>query len=163
MADEEGTNNVTINITAVPDITARETVDSDGDGQIDQIKITTDAVLDDDFSGLTMTVAGYTVTGYSTDIANDNIFYVDLTESGSPDTDATPTVTVTANTTLSEDGGSNNIATDDTVAWWNTDWQNRTRRSLRSGLTGSAAPCPTCRFTSADPCSTFLSSMLTVP
>jgi hypothetical protein len=116
-----------ITVTTLTDITARETIDSDGDGQIDQIKITTDQNLDDDFSGLTMTVAGYGVAGYSTDIANDNIFYVDLTESGTGDTGATPTVTVTANTTLSEDGGANNIAIDDTAAWWDADWQNRTR------------------------------------
>ena len=88
-----------------PTIMARETMDADGDGQIDQIKITTDEALDDDFTGLTMTVAGYTVTGYSSDIANDNIFYVDLTESGTSDTDVTPAVAVTANTTLSDPSG----------------------------------------------------------
>jgi len=111
----ESVGNVTaqVSVTPVPAITARETVDSDGDGMIDQIKITTDENLDDDFSGLTMTVDGYDVIDYSSDIANDNIFYVNLTESGSADTDATPNVTVTANTTLSEDGGSNNIAVED--------------------------------------------------
>ena len=106
-------------------IIARETVDSDGNGQIDQIKITTNLNLDDDFTGLTIAVSGYTVTGYTSDIANDTIFYVHLTESGSPDTGATPTVTVRANTTLSEDGGSNNIATDPN--WWNAAWQNRNK------------------------------------
>jgi len=110
---------------AGPAITARETVDSDGNGQIDQIKITASEALDDDFSGLTITVDGYAVTGYSSDIANDNIFYVNLTESGSADTDATPTVTVTANTTLSEFGGSNNIAVDS--SWLDANWLNRTR------------------------------------
>ena len=44
---------------AQPTITARETIDADSDGQIDQIRITTDENLDDDFSGLTMTVSGY--------------------------------------------------------------------------------------------------------
>ena len=44
-----------------PSIIARETVDNDGNGQIDYIKITTNENLDDDFSGLTMTVAGYDV------------------------------------------------------------------------------------------------------
>ncbi|MDG1893656.1 MAG: DUF4347 domain-containing protein [Fuerstiella sp.] len=75
---------------ASPVITASETVDMDADGQIDRIKVTMDENLDDDFSGLTMSVSGYTVTGYSTGAANDNIFYIDLTESGSVDTDATP-------------------------------------------------------------------------
>ncbi|MEQ8786456.1 MAG: DUF2341 domain-containing protein [Pirellulaceae bacterium] len=106
-------------------ITARETVDSDADGQIDHIKITTDQNLDDDFSGLTIAVDGYTVTGYVTNIgvggANDNVFYVQLTESGGPDTGATPDVTVTANTTLSGSAGSTNIVAD----WWDADWLNR--------------------------------------
>ena len=108
-----------------PVIIARETVDSNANGQIDQIKITTDQNLDDDFAGLTITVSGYPVTGYTSDIANDTIFYVNLTESGSPDTGATPTVTVTANTTLSEDGGGNNIVTDPN--WWNPAWQDRNK------------------------------------
>ena len=45
--------------TTPPTITARETVDSDGNGQIDHIKITASENLDDDFSGLTITVDGY--------------------------------------------------------------------------------------------------------
>ncbi|MEO2018106.1 MAG: DUF4347 domain-containing protein [Fuerstiella sp.] len=107
-----------------PIITASETMDVDGDGQIDQIKITMDENLDDDFSGLTTSVVGYTVTGYSTGIANDNIFYVNLTESGSTDTDATPLVLITANTTLSKSDGTVNVTATD---WWDTDWQNRKR------------------------------------
>lgn len=71
---------------ASPVITASQTVHMDADGQIDHIKVTMDENLDDDFSGLTMSVSGYTVTGYSTGSANDNIFYIDLTESGSADT-----------------------------------------------------------------------------
>ena len=128
---DTATVTVTVNPVA-PVITARETVDSDGNGQIDRIRITTDENLDDDFTGLTMTVAGYTVTGYSSDIANDNIFYVDLTESGTADTNATPDVTVTANTSLS-DAGNYNIATDD---WWDTDWLNR--REITFDNTASA-------------------------
>jgi hypothetical protein len=99
-------------------------MDVDADGKIDQIKITMDDALDDDFSGLTMSVAGYTVTGYSTDIANDNIYYINLAESGSSDTDATPVVLVAANSTLSGSGG--NVEANATD-WWDTDWQNRKR------------------------------------
>ena len=95
-----------------PLITARETVDSDGDGEIDQIRITTDQNLNDNFGDLNISVTGYAVTGYSTDIANDNIFYVDLTESGTPDTDATPDVSVDANTLLTEDGGPDPVELD---------------------------------------------------
>ena len=94
-----------------PTVTARETIDSDADGQIDHIKITTDQPLNDNFGDLTMTVSGYTVTGYVTEIGaggvNDNVFYVQLTESGSPDTGVRPTVLVTANTLLTDFGGSN--------------------------------------------------------
>ena len=54
-----------------PTITARETVDDDGDGQIDFIRITTDVDVNDDFGDLVMTVSGYTVTGYQTSIASE--------------------------------------------------------------------------------------------
>ncbi|MEE8311753.1 MAG: DUF4347 domain-containing protein, partial [Candidatus Binatia bacterium] len=96
----------------VPVITARETVDSDGDGEIDQVRITTDENLNDNFGDLNISVAGYAVTGYSTDIANDNIFYVDLTQSGTPDTDATPNIAVVENTLLTEDGGPDALVAD---------------------------------------------------
>ncbi len=112
------------NVLVTPTITARETLDADGDGQIDQIRVTTDQNLDDDFTGLTIDVDGYTVTGYSSDVAFDNIFYADLTQSGTPDTGATPTVTVTTNTTLSN-AGEENISTETAVAaafaWGDTD------------------------------------------
>ena len=85
---------------SAPVVTARETVDADADGQIDHIRMVTDQNLDDDFSGLSISVAGYTVSGYTTNIGaggvNDNTFYVQLTESGTPDTGATPMVEITA-------------------------------------------------------------------
>ncbi len=100
-------------------VTGRETVDDDSDGQIDYIKITTDANLNDDFSGLSMSVAGYTLdvtTPYVTNIDaggdNDNVFYVMLQESGSADTGATPLVTIVANTTLGQFGGGANVDVD---------------------------------------------------
>jgi Tol biopolymer transport system component len=94
------------NITVI----ARETVDSDGDGQIDQIRIITSQALNDDFGDLTAVVTGYNVTGYSTGVANDNIFYVDLTESGTSDTGETPNVGITANTLLTTFSGSDSLA-----------------------------------------------------
>ncbi|MDX1430163.1 MAG: DUF2341 domain-containing protein, partial [Rhodothermales bacterium] len=110
-------------------ITARETVDSDADGQIDHIRIIADQALDDDFSGLSMVVSGYTVNGFVTNIgaggANDNVFYVQLTESGTPDTGVTPTVGIVSNTTLSDLGGSNNIAADSPAGWWDSNWLDR--------------------------------------
>jgi hypothetical protein len=90
-----------------------ETVDSDGDGLLDAIRVIAPAgvALSDDFSGFTATVAGYTVTGYATDLfagigLNDNVFYIKLTEktypAGTGDTGARPVVTITANTTLTD-------------------------------------------------------------
>ncbi|MGB7346993.1 MAG: DUF4347 domain-containing protein [Pirellulaceae bacterium] len=100
-------------------VTARETIDSDADGQIDYIKITTDANLNDDFSGLTISVAGYGLDGttpYVTSIgsggANDNVFYVMLQESGTPDTGATPIVDISANSSLDLLGGGGSLAID---------------------------------------------------
>ncbi|HEY5738626.1 MAG TPA: DUF4347 domain-containing protein, partial [Gammaproteobacteria bacterium] len=105
----------------VPIITARETVDSDGDGQIDYIRMTTEdgngnpVNVNDKFDNIVVTVVdgayNYAVTGYQTSIpseagaGNDNVFYVALTERGTPDTGATPTVTVVSNTKLKEDAG----------------------------------------------------------
>ncbi len=110
--------NIVANAIAI-EVTARETVDADACGQIDYIKITTDANLNDDFSGLSISVAGYTLdatTPYVTNIGvggdNDNVFYVMLTESGTPDTGATPVVTILANTTLGEFGGGGDVAVD---------------------------------------------------
>ena len=122
----EFAQNIAATVQTANIVIARETVDSDADGQIDQIRMTTSENLNDDFSGLTVTVAGYTVTGYSSDVANDNIFYVNLTESGSPDTGNTPLVTVTANTSLRDDEGINLVAPA-SIGWWDNNWLNRTR------------------------------------
>ena len=103
-------------------ITARETVDSDGNGQIDHIKMTAEGALNDDFSDINVTVSGYTLaaTPYVTSIgaggALDDVFYVALLESGSADTDATPTITITANSNLATVVPTRAIATDAGVA-----------------------------------------------
>jgi hypothetical protein len=53
--------------------------------------------LNDNFAGLQITVAGYTVTGYDTGSgANDTEFFVRLQEGTVPDTGATPNVQVVA-------------------------------------------------------------------
>jgi hypothetical protein len=84
-------------------ITARQTVDSDGNGKIDAIRILTSANLNDDFGGLNITVVNtatnytYTVIGYDTGAtANDNEFFVRLAEGPDYDTGATPVVQVVA-------------------------------------------------------------------
>jgi fibronectin-binding autotransporter adhesin len=86
-------------IISTPVITARQTQDTDGNGFIDAIRITTDQPLFDNFTGLNVTVAGYALAGGSYDTggtANDNEFFVRLTEGPAPDTDKTPSVTVVA-------------------------------------------------------------------
>ncbi len=100
-------------------VTARETVDADADGQIDHIKITTSENLNDDFSGLNVSVTGYTLdatTPYLTNIGaggtNDNVYYVMLQEGGTPDTGATPLIQVLANTTLARFGGGGTVELD---------------------------------------------------
>lgn len=101
-------------------ISDRETIDNDGNGQIDHIRISVDAILNDDFSDLVMTVAGYSldaVTPYITDLGGgvpDNIFYIRLVESGTPDTGATPVVQLVSNTQLL--AGGNVVGTDAGVA-----------------------------------------------
>jgi hypothetical protein len=98
-------------------ITSRETVDADGDGMVDHIKMTASGAFNDDFSDLNVTVSGYTLdagSSYITDLgaggALDNVFYLKLIESGSADTDATPTVTVAGNSNLGIAGAT--VATD---------------------------------------------------
>ncbi len=90
-----------------PVLTARQTLDADGNGHLDRIRLTFDMALNDDTSALTVTVAGYTVTGFSTGaVANDNQIDVLLTELGAGDTGATPAVRITANTSLKHTLGS---------------------------------------------------------
>jgi hypothetical protein len=86
-------------------IVARATQDSNGDGFIDQVRITTLQNLNDSFAGLTVTVAGYTVAGYATGVPGDNVFYVTLARGASFDTGATPVVRVTAGGSLKSAGG----------------------------------------------------------
>ena len=100
-------------VNANPVIIARETVDLDSDGQIDGILVTAGDTLNDNFTGFTATVSGYTVTGYGTGTtANDGLFLINLTESGSADSGVTPDVQITANTTLASDVTSTLFPTD---------------------------------------------------
>jgi hypothetical protein len=103
------------------------TLDDDADGQIDYIMIITDTDpvlvdgLNDDFTGFTSTVGGgaYPVLVYDSNPFgpddNDYTFYIDITESGSPDTGATPAVIITATGSLRDLAG-NHIITGALVA-----------------------------------------------
>jgi hypothetical protein len=94
-------------------VTAIETVDADHDGKLDAIRITTNRPLNDDFSGLSIIVAGYMLqplaTRYDTGtVANDNEFFVRIVENALPvdtgDTNATPSVQVVTNASLAWNG-----------------------------------------------------------
>jgi hypothetical protein len=82
-----------------PSITQRQTLDDDDDGRIDRIRMVTDRTLDNAFAGLTVTVAGYTVSGYAAGGAG-NEFVVLLTEGAGGDTGIRPTVTISSNSSL---------------------------------------------------------------
>ena len=91
----------TVNLSVI----LRQTADANANGKIDAIRILTSGPLNDNFGGLTVTVAGYTVTGYDTGLtANDNEFFVRLAENVLPpdtgDTATTPSVQIVSNTTL---------------------------------------------------------------
>ena len=92
-----------------PALLSRETLDTDGNGKIDTIRLTFSENLNDNTSGLTVAVAGYTVTGYSStcgsSTANDTIICALLTEGATPDTNATPTIQITSNGTLADSAG----------------------------------------------------------
>ncbi len=118
---------LTIDFTPRATIVGRETVDLDADGQIDRIRMISDQDLNDDFSGLDVTVEGYVVTGYSSDVANDNVFLVHLAEGGTPDTGVLSNVIVQSNSTLGGVVGNSVLAADD---WWDAAWRNRTKISF---------------------------------
>ena len=90
-----------------PTLTSRQTLDTNGNGRIDRIRLTFDRSLNDTFTGFMVAVTGYTVTGYVTGAtANDAIIELQLTESGTQDTGVTPLVQITANTGLTDASGS---------------------------------------------------------
>ncbi len=88
-----------------PVVISRQTLDVDGDGQIDRVRLTFDQNLNDNTSGLTVAVAGYTVASFDVGTANDNVIDVVLTESGAGDTGATPAVRITVNSSLMDAAG----------------------------------------------------------
>ena len=77
-----------------------------GNGKIDRIRVQVlgSISVNDDFSGFSAEVTGYTVVGYSTGTGpgsiNDDTFYILLQEKDYLDTEAAPTWTIAGNTTL---------------------------------------------------------------
>ncbi len=76
-----------------PSISSSATADSDNDGQIDQVILT----MNEDIDGGSIAGADFTVTGYTVASASrtaDSQVTIVLTESGSGDTDATPSTSI---------------------------------------------------------------------
>lgn len=87
----------------LPGISSAETQDLDGNGQIDNIKFTfTENILDSSVTASDFDIAGFTGESFSAntngDLANDDVIYITVTESGSADSGATPNYTFTQNT-----------------------------------------------------------------
>ena len=92
MAVTETTGQLTLN----PIIVSRITKDSDGNARIDRIEITASDNLNDDFSGFSAAVTGYTVAGYDTgSAANDEVIEILLKEKTEADTGVVPGVQIT--------------------------------------------------------------------
>jgi len=86
-------------------IVKRETQDTDCDGRIDRIRMKANKDLNDDFSGLAVTVMGYSNISFETGDAEDQEFFVLFDEGIDYDTGATPDVQITANSSLHEYSG----------------------------------------------------------
>jgi hypothetical protein len=88
----------------LPVVTSAETMDADGNGMIDHYRLTFNRNINDStFAPAQWSVAGYTIVGLDTssaapisDVANDNILYMQITDGGSYDTGAKPDITTTA-------------------------------------------------------------------
>ncbi|HUW40887.1 MAG TPA: FlgD immunoglobulin-like domain containing protein [Rectinemataceae bacterium] len=78
------------------------TEDSNYDGKIDRIRVTTEAAVGNDFSGFTASVSGYAVTGYFRPVPG-NTFYILLKEQPYDDTGAVPDWRISANTSLKDE------------------------------------------------------------
>ena len=119
--DTSNSATLTLNITPVLDISSAATLDSDGNGKIDHMKVTFDGNVDDStFPGYTShgsagsvttlwQIAGYSnvkiVTGASapageTDTVDDTVIYLSFTEGSSYDTGAKPDLTTSASAGL---------------------------------------------------------------
>ncbi len=105
------TTNCTNWLTTIP-VAASWAIDANNDGKIDGIVVQASAAVDDNFSGFSVSVTGYTVTGFTTLIPGytcapqpacqqqDAYFEITLAPGSKLDTDATPGWTITSNTSL---------------------------------------------------------------
>ncbi len=89
-------------------IATRVMQDSDANGHVDRVEITAIGPLNDDFSALTMSVGGFgtfsSASDYTTGTPADAVFYLQLPEGATLDTDVRPAVQVIANASLQVSG-----------------------------------------------------------
>ncbi|MDJ0878497.1 MAG: DUF2341 domain-containing protein [Halieaceae bacterium] len=147
--DLEGTDEVVGSNTVGPvapgrgaDITSIETADLDEDGFIDAIRVTfDDAIQDSTVRADDFDVAGVVGESFSSttnsDVADDNDIYITFTD-GVLSTGDTPEVTYLGDSPTDPDilDGGGNVAAD-FVAWWNSDWQNRTRIDINNSASAT--------------------------
>ncbi|MEF2175778.1 MAG: lamin tail domain-containing protein, partial [Candidatus Absconditabacteria bacterium] len=88
-----------------PKLLTRTAQDSNGNGKVDLIRLEFSEDLNDDFSGINSVVNGYVVSGYSTDIPNDNIIYVQVDEVAYFDGASQIKVIINSNSTLQDVNG----------------------------------------------------------
>ncbi|MCK9272252.1 lamin tail domain-containing protein [Candidatus Gracilibacteria bacterium] len=115
---KDGSNNLVANITSFnvtdglkPKLLSRETQDTDGNGKIDKIKINFSETLNNNTGAIVASVGGYTINSYT---STGSILYLNLDELLVTDTQATPLVQITSNSTLGDIA--DNLITDLTSA-----------------------------------------------
>jgi hypothetical protein len=95
-----------------PAIRSRETMDRDGNGHLDGIRLSANCQLNDDFAGVTVVVSGRVGVEVETGDAGDDVFFVRFAEGVAPDTGELPAVQLLANSSLSGRGRRELIAPD---------------------------------------------------
>jgi subtilisin family serine protease len=84
------------------EIVAATTQDFDKDGFIDRLIVRFAERLNDNFSGLAVAVDGYAVESVTTNTPLDDSIFVWLRQASSPDTGATPLLTIVSNSSLGQ-------------------------------------------------------------
>ncbi len=83
--------------------------DSDNNGKIDRIHVRVAAPINHLFGGFTASVSGYTVKNYADQISFSFDFYINLYENTFLDTNAVPTWTISANSSLRSSSGTQTV------------------------------------------------------
>lgn len=78
---------------------SRETLDSNWNWKIDQIKLTFSENLDQDLSSFLLSVNSYSLVDYT---GSNNIVYANLVEKSTPDTSTTPQIQISSNSSLKD-------------------------------------------------------------